>query len=365
MDPKLVGFDIGPMIRFTTPAEAEQRRAELVRFIWPEGLPATRPQVTSLTEGCPELQSIERTLYDNVDRFDIDVSGFDFHAMAYVAHPTRPADEATRLAIVFAGHMPEGEQNYLNSGLGDSVQALLREGYIVAAMQMPLVGWNADRDGVLPSGMEFSIQSRGTRGHDELFAAVEPELKGGTLRFFLEPIVQTINELQTRHPENAGVLMIGLSGGGWTTQLAAALEPRIDVSIPVAGSLPLYARPFSRGSRGDAEQEYGPLFGEEDTNADAIPDKATGVCSWLEIYALGGISPDAGHPRRQVQVINLYDSCCFSGLAYASYCDALARRVHDLNGDWQVFIDASHRDHLISPHVIEQILIPAARGVGK
>lgn len=31
---------------------------------------------------------------------------------------------------------------------------------------------------------------------------------------------------------------MGLSGGGWTTTLAAALDPRIDLSIPIAGSIP-------------------------------------------------------------------------------------------------------------------------------
>jgi hypothetical protein len=34
------------------------------------------------------------------------------------------------------------------------------------------------------------------------------------------------------------IVMMGLSGGGWTTTLAAALDPRIDLSIPIAGSIP-------------------------------------------------------------------------------------------------------------------------------
>jgi hypothetical protein len=32
--------------------------------------------------------------------------------------------------------------------------------------------------------------------------------------------------------------MLGLSGGGWTTTLAAAIDPRIEVSFPTAGSTP-------------------------------------------------------------------------------------------------------------------------------
>ena len=33
--------------------------------------------------------------------------------------------------------------------------------------------------------------------------------------------------------------MIGLSGGGWSTTVAAALDPRIGLSLPVAGSVHL------------------------------------------------------------------------------------------------------------------------------
>eukprot|EP00662_Eupelagonemidae_sp_cell21_P020620 gene20620-19998_t len=36
------------------------------------------------------------------------------------------------------------------------------------------------------------------------------------------------------------VHLLGLSGGGWTVTLAAAIDPRIHVSIPLAGSLPWY-----------------------------------------------------------------------------------------------------------------------------
>ena len=43
------------------------------------------------------------------------------------------------------------------------------------------------------------------------------------------------------------VVMVGLSGGGWTTTVAAAIDPRIDLSIPVAGSLPFAMRTAHAG----------------------------------------------------------------------------------------------------------------------
>jgi hypothetical protein len=256
--------------------------------------------------------------------------------------------------------MPEGPDHYLGSGTGDAANALLGKGFVVAIPQMPLVCWNRDADGKLPSGHSFRMTRRGTAGHDELFSKLGPELKGGTFRLFLEPIVQTINELQSRHPENSGLLMIGLSGGGWSTHLAAAVDPRIDVSRPVAGSLPLYARPFSPGSRGDAEQDYPPLYGEADSDGDGVQDTAAGVCSWLEIYALGAASPRADRPRHVVQVLNLHDSCCFSGTVYKSYAKQLADRVSAIGtGTWRVSVDDSHRDHLISKRTIDHELMPA------
>eukprot|EP00913_Durusdinium_trenchii_P029814 g27939.t1 len=80
------------------------------------------------------------------------------------------------------------------------------------------------------------------------------------VRFFLEPVIKTINFAKERlgyesrrakhnaqpnheNPEDRTsarerVILAGLSGGGWTTTLVAALDPRIELSIPMAGSIP-------------------------------------------------------------------------------------------------------------------------------
>lgn len=357
----VVVVDIAPHIRFSSREGAEARRRELSNFIWPAGRPGTRPRVTSVPVGGAEMRSVDANLIDRVERWDVEVDRMNFHSLTYVAFPRVPEDRPARLAIVFAGHMPEGAENFLALGLSRSIEALLREGYIVAAMQMPLTGWNQDRDGWLPDGGTFSVETRLTGGHDELLRAIEPALPGGSLRVFLEPVTQTINEMFARYPRRAGLLMVGLSGGGWTTQMAAAVDPRIDISIPVAGSLPLYARPFSPGSKGDGEQEYDPIYREEDTNGDGVPDTATGVSSWLEIYALGALAP-AGQPtRHQVQVVNLFDACCFGGTIYQTYAEPLTTAVGYLGGDWQSYLDASHHDHVISDPVIANVLVPAAK----
>lgn len=352
----LKDFRINGLVRFHDAQSAEATRHRLIHAIWPGGLPQTRPEVTAVENDAEELASIDRSLFVSAQRYDINVSGFDWISHVFVVHPRSGSEQPAKLAVVHAGHMPEGAAHYLEAGLSDAASQLLRDGFVVALVQVPLAGWNHDADGAI-DGTPFRVSRRLTGGHDELFARVEPTLGAGTMRFFLEPVVQTINELTAQFPDHGVVLMIGLSGGGWATHLAAAVETRIDVSIPVAGALPLYARPFSPGSRGDAEQEYAPIFGEEDSDQDGIPDRATEMASWLEVFALGGISPHPGRTRRQIQVLNLYDSCCFNGEVYKTYGEPLQKLTATINrGQWSVHIDDSHRDHLISQDVITNVL---------
>jgi len=141
--------------------------------------------------------------------------------------------------------------------------------------------------------------------------------------------------------------------------MIAAVDVRIQTSFPVAGSLPLYLRPYSPGSRGDAEQMYEPLFKEVDGDGDGIPETAAGVASWLEIYALGGLGPG----RKQVQVLNFYDSCCFSTNVYLTYTAFLSELVRDLGeGEWTIYSDRSHRAHMISTQVLSEVIIPQLSG---
>lgn len=166
------------------------------------------------------------------------------------------------------------------------------------------------------------------------------------LQLFLNPVITTINYLTELDP-SATVIMTGLSGGAWTTHLAAAIDERIDVSIPVAGALPLFARPFSPGSVGDAEQEWKPIYAEIDSNNDGIPDAADGAASWLEIFALATTSG-----RRQLQILNEFDNCCFRGDAWKSYAGWLTSTFPG----WSIWIDSSHRTHSISPDAVNQML---------
>jgi hypothetical protein len=133
--------------------------------------------------------------------------------------------------------------------------------------------------------------------------------------------------------------------------MMAAVDPRIKLSVPVAGSSPLYHRNTDAGSVGDAEQYYAPLY-----NENIAPDRTGGgVATWLEIYALGSYGPS----RHQVQVTNLHDTCCFSGTFADSYKQIVTDKVTALGtGKFEYYRDDTHHSHAISSHVIDTVINP-------
>ena len=79
------------------------------------------------------------------------------------------------------------------------------------------------------------------------------------LRYFMEPTYLTVNYAKAAGYEQ--IYMAGLSGGGWPTTFAAAIDKRIDASFPIAGSLPCDMRnPESwdhpQSWTGDSDEDY-------------------------------------------------------------------------------------------------------------
>ena len=107
------------------------------------------------------------------------------------------------------------------------VDRLNRLGYDVMEMMMPLIGCNT-RAGLPTSHAYFETLER--RGDN------------GTLRYFIEPVALAASYAK-RVLGYKHVAMVGLSGGGWTTTLSAAAVTDIDLSIPVAGSVPKWPTP--------------------------------------------------------------------------------------------------------------------------
>lgn len=56
--------------------------------------------------------------------------------------------------------------------------------------------------------------------------------------------------------------------------------------------------------------------------------------------------------RGLIQVLNLYDPCCFGGTAHEAYSTDLHSRLMQ----WSVFVDTSHNQHQVSPVALGVIL---------
>jgi len=127
----------------------------------------------------------------------------------------------------------------------------------------------------------------------------EPYQQAGvaTLRFFLEPVIRTINWAKAKGYKR--VIMIGKSGGGWTTTLIAALDARVALSFPIAGSISLNFFHISW----DFEQQ--PREANETWYMNEV--------SYTMLYALATIDDHGARTRSSVQVLHENDPCCFFG----------------------------------------------------
>lgn len=151
---------------------------------------------------------------------------------------------------------------------------------------------------------------------------------GSPIRYFVEPTIALINWLEVRGIHN--IIMAGLSGGGWTITLAAAIDERITASYPVAGSIPLSMRE-NAANMGDWEQTYAPLYR---------------VASYETLYALG-----ASNGRRQLQIRNVRDDCCFGG-TNMSYVNTVKSRAPSFD----IWLDYAANGHVVSSWAVRIIL---------
>jgi hypothetical protein len=255
----------------------EAKRLALIDYLWgdhgfPTALPAVQRGIPSPLSGLTNLR--------RVDELRIAMDGGESNVTQHFI----AARSNGRLVVVSLGHMctfadeddvdPTSDEGY---GLYRTVDALLKDGYSVLGAYMPHMrpGECADID------------------HNELLA--KPVTYGHAAKWFMEPVAVSLNYLSANatsdgFPRYRDFSMMGLSGGGWTTTLYAAIDPRVKTSIPIAGSVPIYLR--SGDSLGDGEQMLPELYA---------------IAGYPDLYALGA----AGIDRRQVQVLNRHDGCCF------------------------------------------------------
>lgn len=154
------------------------------------------------------------------------------------------------------------------------------------------------------------------------------------MRLHFSPPVATIN-YALKFGGVDRVAMIGLSTGAWVTTVLSAVEPRITRSYSVAGVIPVYLR---RGNEWPIGHQYPPLVK---------------TATMLDLFILGASPAD----RRQWQIYNRYDRCCYDGIRSRLFDNVVAEAVRAIGGGrFDVFVDETHARHKISRWAIGLIL---------
>lgn len=293
--------EVRPVIHIRERADAEAIRRALTEFLFgaPQ-LPATLPE---------PAEDGMRVLLPN-----------GFTSSIAVSAPESPNGA---LVLYHTGH-----EGYTARDRA-AVRAFREAGYTVWRLDLPLIGQNT-------SGVTVDLPSYGRltiREHRQM-AYLDEVTEGHPLRYFVEPVVAAVNRAEAEGFRD--IFMTGLSGGGWVTILAAAVDPRIDASYPVAGGLPLALR-FAgpRRNWGDWEENLPELFR---------------IASFEDLSVLGA----AG--RSQIQVLNEYDICCYNDPRYLDFVPAMQAVAKQLGGHFAVYWAEGEFLHRANPAALRTIL---------
>lgn len=319
-------------ILFDSEIDLMQTRSEMIDYIWlGSGIPTKSPQVdTNIHIGdfgdIENLQKIDRftahmDFGENADKF-LQSSDSKMISISYLFHAENPKKT---LIIYHQGH---GEQSI--SDAKRIVQFFLDKGYSVLVFTMPAREQNNEP---IVDTYRFGRLKLSTHNH---FQLIDNEYFH-PIKFFIEPIVVTLNYIE-KQSNYENIHMLGLSGGGWTTIVYSALDPRISESYSIAGAFPMYMR--DKQNLGDYEQTISEFYS---------------IVNYEELFVMSGY----GHDRKSIQIFNYNDPCCFQAEIYekSPYEKIINEKLSELgSGEFQVLLDRTAKTHEISDFALEIII---------
>ena len=319
--------DVNKLISIHDAKEATAKRAQLASFVWgPNGLPKELP--AKVDKAIQDDRYTDLSNLKQIDRLTVtmewDLSSTIYHFI--------PAQGNGKLLIYHGGH--DGDFVIAKS----LIDLFLKNGFSVMALSMPLELPNnrpvVDLKGIGKIQLAF---------HEQL--KFLPMKAGHPVQLFLTPVTVALNYVQPLAYDS--IYMTGVSGGGWTTTIYAALDPRITRSYPVAGTLPLHLREDrKRSNSGHRAADWGDY-------EQSIPELYA-VANYLDLYILSSV----GERRKQLQILNKYDPCCLAGESFRTYEGVVNERVKGLGagGSFAVYLDEKNREHAVSGTAVATII---------
>lgn len=258
---------------------------------------------------------------------------------------------SSKLAIVCAGHnqglLPPSS---CTTDFDALIKSLAAAEFDIVFVSMPFMGDNQGfhnysdpaLSAVPSGGLHFAIGTGAVQGIG---------LIGSRLRYWIDPVIAGLQyainsrsaigqSLSTPQTYNR-IVMVGHSGGGWTTTLCAAIDPRIDRSYSVAGSMPFAYRVANEPGLADWEQEDG--------------FRGLGFNDYPDAYLMAA----AESSRKHMLFYNGGDTS-FTGHRAAPWAAWLRETAQDGGfGEVDVLIDHNAVGHNISPLVRAAIVADA------
>lgn len=321
-------------------SDVDLLRTQIKNFIWPSRVAGLSSIEDIEYDLDPSIFSVEDYPWLNdaqsIDRFTVKLK-HNVRSYVTVIHPKK-SNQLGIPILYHGGHFGAfWEDQNLNSNAvyGQTVSSIrffLSKGFDVIAMNMPFTG---DKFYVDVEGLDRGPLA--VNSHNRIFNLKEP------LYYFMEPVKKTIDFLEQTYLYHDFVMM-GLSGGGWTTAVYSAIDTRIRQSYAVAGSIPLPLRTDYRDV-GDAEQMYPDFYKR---------------FNYSTLYTLAG----AGNKRLHYQILNLRDDCCyaFDGSQWVNQVQSKLASIQQ-PGQYKFYFDTVAKAHLISFAAVDTIYANIIRGM--
>ena len=311
-------FDAKSLISINEEADIYQKKQELIQHIWKtDQLPQNIP--TNITAKINDQQFENLDNLKEIHKISVEMKN-GITSVVYLFH----SDETNnKLMIYHQGH----SSGFIKGK--STINEFLKNGYSVAAFSMPLVGMNSQPIIDITNIGHIKFQKH------KQFSLLETD-DFSPLTYFFTPITLTLNYFDKNY-KFTDYYMTGISGGGWTTTVYSAIDPRISKNFTVSGSLPLPLS-YHVNDIGHWEQLHPGIYN---------------IANYLELYVMSS----HGENREFVQIFNKYDPCCFGGTLYELYEDEVRSVTSNIgNGKYSTYLDSSHIEHKISDSVIELIL---------
>lgn len=327
IDPRLRAVDPATLIRVRSPADAAATRAALIGAIWGGPFPLTEPRPSRTEVLLPATEGQRHATCDRrqaVIRLRLECELDRYRGIANLARIERHDVPLPRgYTALFAHFRPKqgnGRVVFYHHGLAGTYHQHWRHLARLIERGFAVIAFNMISYGETPLVLDVF----------------------NDVRSHVEPVMAAVN-MAVGGLGYDRIDMIGFSAGAWVTVLAAAIDPRIRVSYPIAGTLPEYLR--------DDREKPPPQMNET----------LLAAASYLDMYVLGGLGPG----RKQLQIFNRYDRA-YQNARGRLYEAAVAEAIAAAGGGaFGVVVDETTARHKITGRTMDLILADLDGAAGR